>query len=88
MWIYIFLTTVLQDDANNDPQWTDEQIIAANFNLNNLLITRCEVDIMKKTTIVVFEILEKYWSTQNCVLVDMKIEFGIDTNGQCFPFHP
>lgn len=30
--------TFFKDDANNDPQWSEEQIVAANFKFNNLLI--------------------------------------------------
>lgn len=76
------LLFIHQDDANNDPQWTDEQIIAAGWKPNGLIIGVTEVDIMRKTTVAVFEILEKYWATQNCVLVDMKIEFGVTSKGE------
>lgn len=37
---------------------------------------------MRETTIVVFEILEKAWAYRDCALIDMKIEFGIDEQGQ------
>lgn len=69
--------TFYKDDANHDPQWTDSQIICAK--LDN--IERDEIEIMKRLGLVVFEILEKVWATLNCVLVDMKIEFGIDSEG-------
>ncbi|XP_062858561.1 multifunctional protein ADE2 [Trichomycterus rosablanca] len=69
-----------KDDANNDPQWSEEQLLAAVFDLAGLTIGRCEVDIMSKSTVAIFEILEKAWATQNCTLVDMKIEFGVNVN--------
>ncbi|KAK7889591.1 hypothetical protein WMY93_025151 [Mugilogobius chulae] len=71
-----------KDDANNDPQWSEEQILAANFNLAGLVIGKCEVDIMSRSTVAIFEILEKAWATQDCTLVDMKIEFGVNVKTQ------
>lgn len=74
--------TFFKDDANHDPQWTEEEIISANWEFNGRKIGRAEVDTMRETTILVFEILEKAWATRNCALIDMKIEFGIDEQGQ------
>ncbi|ERL89880.1 bifunctional phosphoribosylaminoimidazole carboxylase/phosphoribosylaminoimidazole succinocarboxamide synthetase [Dendroctonus ponderosae] len=73
--------TFFKDDANHDPQWSDEQIISAEFKFNGLLIGEKEVDYMSRLSILVFEILEKVWQTRNCALIDMKIEFGVDSNG-------
>lgn len=45
-------------------------------------ITKNEVDIMKRITLVIFEILERAWAVRNCALIDMKIEFGVDSKGE------
>ncbi|XP_067369128.1 multifunctional protein ADE2 isoform X2 [Channa argus] len=71
-----------KDDANNDPQWSVEQLLEAKFCLSGLTIGQCEVDIMNRSTVAIFEILEKSWATQNCTLVDMKIEFGVNVKTQ------
>ncbi|XP_061833399.2 bifunctional phosphoribosylaminoimidazole carboxylase/phosphoribosylaminoimidazole succinocarboxamide synthetase [Nerophis lumbriciformis] len=71
-----------KDDANNDPQWSEEQILEAKFLLGGLTIGKCEVDVMNRSTVAIFEILEKSWATQNCTLVDMKIEFGVNVKTQ------
>ncbi|TMW48845.1 hypothetical protein DOY81_006074, partial [Sarcophaga bullata] len=73
--------TFFKDDANHDPQWSDEQIISAKFTFNGLLIGQDEVDIMRRMTLAVFEVLEKAWATKNCALIDMKVEFGVDEQG-------
>lgn len=55
--------------------------MSANFKVNGLVIGQDEVDIMRRITVVVFEVLEKAWTTRNCALIDMKIEFGVDAKG-------
>ncbi|XP_053987051.1 bifunctional phosphoribosylaminoimidazole carboxylase/phosphoribosylaminoimidazole succinocarboxamide synthetase [Hylaeus volcanicus] len=74
--------TFFKDDANHDPQWSEEQIISAGFKLNGITIGKDEFDVMQRTTLVVFEILERAWATRDCALIDMKIEFGVDANGE------
>lgn len=74
--------TFFKDDANHDPQWSEEQIISAQFNVNGVLIGEKEVDYMTRVSILVFEVLEKVWQTRNCALIDMKIEFGVDDSGE------
>ena len=48
-------------------------MLAAGFSLGGLSIGQCEVDIMSRSTVAIFEILERAWATQNCTLVDMKV---------------
>lgn len=74
--------TFFKDDANHDPQWSEEQVISAGFKFNGLTIGKDEFDIMQHTALVVFEILERAWATRNCALIDMKVEFGVDVNGE------
>lgn len=74
--------TFYKDDANHDPQWSEQQVVSANFKLNGRVIGKDEYDVMNATTLAVFEILEKAWSTRDCALIDMKIEFGVDCNGE------
>ena len=69
---------LFQDDANHDPQWSYEQCVAAQLKCGGILIGADELDIMSKTTVAVFEILEKSWASLDCSLIDMKIEFGVD----------
>lgn len=67
-----------KDDANHDPQWSYEQIISAKMKFGGIEISATELDIICKTTVCVFEILERAWASIDCALIDMKIEFGVD----------
>lgn len=44
--------------------------------MGGVTIGRDEIDFMNRTTLVVFEVLEKAWGSIDCALIDMKIEFG------------
>ena len=61
-----------------------EQILASEFNLNGVKIGRTEYELMAKTTVAVFEVLEKAWMSLDCSLIDMKIEFGVNSKGMFF----
>lgn len=41
---------------------------------------------MRRTTVLVFEVLERAWAAKDCSLIDMKIEFGVDTKGKTYSF--
>ena len=77
----------MKDDANHDPQWTEEQILAADLTLSGVTIGAVELDVLCKTTSAVFEILERVWATQDCTLVNMKIEFGINISSSLSDFN-
>ncbi|KAK8745737.1 hypothetical protein OTU49_000353, partial [Cherax quadricarinatus] len=72
------METFFKDDANHDPQWSEEQVLEAKLNVGGVVIGRYEYDIMARTTVTVFEVLERAWGALDCALIDMKIEFGID----------
>lgn len=76
------LETFFKDDANHDPQWSDEQLICAELVVGGLKIGRTEVEIMHKTTACIFEVLEKAWATLGCSLIDMKVEYGVTQKGE------
>ena len=70
--------SVFQDDANHDPQWSVEQILAAKMVCAGVIIGDSELDIICRTVVGVFEILERAWASLDCTLIDMKVEFGVD----------
>ncbi|OXA45658.1 multifunctional protein ADE2 [Folsomia candida] len=71
------LETFFKDDANHDPQWSEEVLIANELKCGGITIGKDEVDFMNRTSVAVFEVLEKAWASIDCALIDMKIEFGV-----------
>lgn len=73
------LETFYKDDANHDPQWSTEQLVEAKLKCGSTTIGPEEVEIMLRTTRTVFEVLEKAWASLDCSLIDMKVEYGVDS---------
>ncbi|KAK7489843.1 hypothetical protein BaRGS_00018865 [Batillaria attramentaria] len=73
------LETFYKDDENHDPQWSREQCIEAKMKVGGVGVTLGpdEYEILAKTTVTVFEILERSWASLDCSLIDMKIEYGV-----------
>jgi len=67
-----------KDDANHDPQWSREQLLENKLTHGGVTIREHELNVITETAQACFEILEKAWASRNCVLVDMKIEFGVN----------
>jgi phosphoribosylaminoimidazole-succinocarboxamide synthase len=72
----VLVETFLKDDANHDPQIWEKDII------ERQLATRAEIDWMAEEGRRVFGVLERAWASIDVTLVDLKIEFGRDSNGQ------
>uniref|UniRef100_T1IGS4 PurE domain-containing protein n=1 Tax=Strigamia maritima TaxID=126957 RepID=T1IGS4_STRMM len=76
--------TFYKDDINHDPQWTVEQLTSAKLEIGGVVIESDEIEYITHVSKCVFEILERFWAHQDCVLVDMKIEFGVDVKTKEF----
>ncbi|MGI6367333.1 MAG: phosphoribosylaminoimidazolesuccinocarboxamide synthase [Anaerolineae bacterium] len=64
-----------KSDALHDPLVDDAEILRMG------LVPQTDVDAMRDTGRQVFRALEKAWAAQRITLVDLKIEFGRDTQG-------
>jgi phosphoribosylaminoimidazole-succinocarboxamide synthase len=67
--------TFLKDDTRHDPQIWEEAILKMG------LATKNEIEWMAAQGRRVFETLERAWASIDVTLVDLKIEFGRDTQG-------
>ncbi len=72
----VLIETFLKDDARHDPQILRADILAQG------LASEAEIDWMEQEGRRVFATLEKAWSNIDVTLVDLKIEFGHDAQGQ------
>src|SRR6266702_3034875 len=72
----VLVETFLKDDARHDPQIFQDDIVSM------ALATPTEIAWMAGQGRRVFETLERAWATVDVTLVDLKIEFGRDPEGQ------
>ena len=72
----VLVETFLKDDANHDPQIWKKGIIERG------LANAEEIAYMAEQGLRVFETLERAWAGIDVTLVDLKIEFGRDPEGQ------
>ncbi|KAA0202694.1 hypothetical protein HAZT_HAZT001182 [Hyalella azteca] len=72
------LETFFKDDAANDPEWSKAQVLSVPAGEAGVLTER-QYSTMASASVAVFEILERAWAVQRCTLIDMKVEFGFDT---------
>lgn len=71
----VLVETFLKDDAQHDPQIWLEDIVRMD------LATPQEIEKMAGQGRLVFETLERAWASVDVTLVDLKIEFGRDSQG-------
>lgn len=71
----VMVETFLKDDANHDPQIWEKDIISMG------LASATEIEWMAAQGRRVFEVLERAWASVDVTLVDLKIEFGRDHQG-------
>jgi phosphoribosylaminoimidazole-succinocarboxamide synthase len=72
----LLVETFLKDDARHDPQIWEDDIVSMG------LAGPPEIEWMASQGRRVFETLERAWATVDVTLVDLKIEFGRDAQGQ------
>ena len=72
----ILIETFLKDDASHDPQIWPQDIIQLG------IASQQEIDWMVSEGCRVFAVLERAWATLDVTLVDLKIEFGRNIQGQ------
>lgn len=76
------LETFFKDDANHDPFWSVETLVNSGLEANGVKVDKALVEEMFAVTSLVFELLERAWSTVDHSLIDMKIEFGVTSDRQ------
>jgi phosphoribosylaminoimidazole-succinocarboxamide synthase len=72
----VLIESFLKDDARHDPQIWSEDIINAH------IANEAEIEWMAQEGRCVFDTLERAWASADVTLVDLKIEFGRDPQGQ------
>lgn len=72
----------LKDDARHDPFMEPFAVLHEKItSRSGKSLTLEHLEKMQKQCRLIFEILEKAWACQDVTLVDLKVEFGFDSNG-------
>jgi phosphoribosylaminoimidazole-succinocarboxamide synthase len=71
----ILVEFFLKDDARHDPQISEDDMVSQG------IASTAEVEQMTAQGRRVFEVLEQAWAGHGVELIDLKIEFGRDTDG-------
>jgi len=72
----VLVETFLKDDARHDPQIWPADIV------EQQIASQQEIDWMVQEGHRVFDVIERAWASADVALVDLKIEFGRDPQGQ------
>lgn len=73
----------LKDDARHDPLVGKEDILyKEKLKAAGRRITSSDLDFIENTARDIFEILERAWAVLGVTLVDLKVEFGINSKGR------
>ena len=74
---FVLTEFYLKDDDLNDPIITDDHCI-----ILNLVDDRAKLDILREKALVINSVLKEFFSKRRLNLIDFKVEFGIDANGE------
>ncbi len=74
---FVLTEFYLKDDDLNDPIITDDHCI-----LLNLVDDRAKLDILREKALIINSVLKEFFADRRLNLIDFKVEFGIDSNGE------
>ncbi|XP_063776959.1 multifunctional protein ADE2-like isoform X2 [Pseudophryne corroboree] len=69
-----------KDNTSNDLQCSEERLLAAKVTCAGRAIGQSEINIMSRSTVAIFEILERSCLAEDFRLINIKIKFGVDTD--------
>ncbi|XP_040274750.1 uncharacterized protein LOC120990192 isoform X1 [Bufo bufo] len=71
-----------KDDVHGDVVCSTKQLLASKMNSAGLSIGQSEIDIINHSVVAMFEILEKACLAADFILVNMKVQFGVDLDNK------
>ncbi|XP_073501546.1 bifunctional phosphoribosylaminoimidazole carboxylase/phosphoribosylaminoimidazole succinocarboxamide synthetase-like isoform X2 [Phyllobates terribilis] len=71
-----------KDDVREDVICSNEELLASEVNCAGHTIGQSEIDILNHSMVAMFEILEKACLAADFILVNMKVQFGVDIDSK------